>query len=67
MRFVDFIILLCAITTAASTFAIAVELIVGWDAALPMVDQVWKDSGLDQFLPPDSGAVDTAGEATESE
>lgn len=67
MRFIDFIIFLCAITTAASTFAIAVELIVGWDAAWPMVEQVWDDSGLEKFLPPDSGTVNTGGEATDSQ
>ena len=39
MRFVDFVIFLAAIITAGSTFAMAVEMIVGWDEAVPVVEQ----------------------------
>jgi len=51
MRFVDFIIFLCALITAGSTFAIAVEIIVGWDHAWPMLQSLWRDSGLQEYLP----------------
>ncbi len=39
MRFVDWIIFLCALTTAGSTFAMAVEMIVGWDVAVPLLQE----------------------------
>ena len=55
MRFVDFIILLSALVTAGSTFAMAVEIIVGWDEAVPVVEQAWDDSGLAQYLPKTQG------------
>jgi len=51
VRFVDFIIFLAAIITAGSTFAMAVEMIVGWDDAVPAVEQTLSDSGLSEFLP----------------
>ena len=51
MQFVDFIIFLCALITAASTFAIAVEVIMGWDQAWPMIEGLWRDSGLEDLLP----------------
>ena len=55
MRFVDFIIFLCALITAGSTFAMAVEMIVGWDQAWPVVEGLWRDSGIEagieEFLP----------------
>lgn len=67
MRFVDFIIFLAAIVTAGSTFAMAVEMIVGWDDAAPVIEKVWDDSGIEQFLPADGAPVgeegETAGEA----
>lgn len=51
MRFVDFIIFLCALITAGSTFAMAVEMIVGWDQAWPVVESLWQDSGLQEYIP----------------
>ena len=51
MGFIDFIIFLCALITAGSTFAIAVELIIGWDQAWPMIQGLWQDSGLEDLLP----------------
>lgn len=51
MRFMDFIIFLAAIITAGSTFAMAVEMIVGWDDAVPVVEQTLSDSGLSDLLP----------------
>ena len=57
MRFVDFIIFLCAIITAGSTFAIAVEVTVGWDDAVPVIEKAWDDSGLEKFLPPSEESV----------
>ena len=51
MRFVDFVIFLAAIITAGSTFAMAVEMIVGWDEAVPVVEQTLSDTGISDFLP----------------
>ena len=51
MRFVDFVIFLAAIITAGSTFAMAVEMIIGWDDAVPVVEQTLSDTGLSDFLP----------------
>ncbi len=51
VQFVDFIIFLCALITAASTFAIAVEVIMGWDQAWPVIEGLWKDTGLEDLLP----------------
>ena len=51
MSFIDFIILLCALITAGSTFAIAVEIIVGWDQAWPMVEGLWRESGIEDLIP----------------
>ena len=62
MRFVDFVIFLAAIITAGSTFAIAVELIVGWDDAVPVIEKAWDDSGIEQFLPADQVPADQSGE-----
>ena len=51
MRFVDFVIFLAAIITAGSTFAMAVEMIIGWEDAVPAVEQTLSDTGLSEFLP----------------
>jgi hypothetical protein len=51
VQFVDFIIFLCALITAASTFAIAVEVIMGWDQAWPVIEGLWRDTGLEDLLP----------------
>ena len=50
MRFVDFIIVVCAIVTAGSTFAVAVELIFDWSQVWPEIVQLLRDWGLDGFL-----------------
>ena len=44
VRLADFLILICALVTAGSTFAIAVELIFDWSKVSPMI-QKWV--GLD--------------------
>ena len=66
MRFVDFIIFLAAIVTAGSTFAMAVEMIVGWDDAVPVIEKAWDDSGLEKFLPADKESGGTEGTAQET-
>jgi hypothetical protein len=63
VRFVDFIIFLAAIITAGSTFAMAVEMVVGWDDAVPVIEKVWDDSGIEQFLPADQTPAGQEGEA----
>ena len=55
VRFVDFIILVSALVTAGSTFAMAVEIVVGWDEAVPVVEQAIDDSGLTEYLPTQTG------------
>jgi len=50
LRFVDFIIVVCAIVTAGSTFAVAVELIFDWSQVWPEIVQLLRDWGLDGFL-----------------
>lgn len=57
MRFVDFIIVVCAIVTAGSTFAIAVELIFDWSQVWPDVMQLLRDWGLDKLLSPGEQAA----------
>ena len=57
MRFVDFIILLCALITAGSTFAVAVELIFDWTVVWPEVMETLKGWGLDKLLPPPEPSV----------
>ncbi len=57
MRFVDFIIFLCALMTAGSTFAIAVHLIVGWDNFVPLILDTLRDWGLQDFLPRGSASA----------
>ena len=51
MNFIDFIIFLCALITAGSTFAMAVEMIVGWEQAWPVVEGMWKDTGIEDLIP----------------
>lgn len=62
VRFLDFIIFLAAVITAGSTFAMAVEMIVGWDDAVPVIEKAWDDSGLEKFLPADEESSGGAGE-----
>ena len=45
VRLADFLILICALVTAGSTFAIAVELIFDWSKVTPMIEKwVGQDS-----------------------
>ena len=62
MRFIDFIILISALVTAGSTFAMAVEIIVGWDEAVPVVEQALDDTGIAEYLPTQTGEAATTGE-----
>jgi hypothetical protein len=43
VRLADFLILICALITAGSTFAIAVELIFDWSKVTPMIEK-WVGS-----------------------
>jgi hypothetical protein len=62
LRFIDFIILISALVTAGSTFAMAVEIIVGWDEAVPVVEQALDDTGLTEYLPRQTGEAPAAAE-----
>ena len=62
LRFIDFIILISALVTAGSTFAMAVEIIVGWDEAVPVVEQALDDTGLTEYLPTQTGGVPASAE-----
>ena len=42
-RFVNFMMFLCMMVTAVSTFAIAVELIHGWGNVGPTLEQAWSE------------------------
>ncbi len=42
-RFVNFMMFICMMVTAASTFAIAVELIHGWGDVGPTLAQAWAE------------------------
>jgi NAD/NADP transhydrogenase alpha subunit len=45
-RFVNFMMFICMMVTAASTFAIAVELIHGWGNVGPTLAQAWAEDGV---------------------
>ena len=49
VRLADFLILICALVTAGSTFAIAVELIFDWSKVTPMIER-WVGLDSTAFL-----------------
>ncbi len=42
-RFVNFMMFICVVVTAASTFSIAVEIIYGWANVGPTLAQAWSE------------------------
>lgn len=50
VRLADFLILICAVITAGSTFAIAVELIYDWSKVMPMIEKTWGGLESTTFL-----------------